>query len=81
MDYGPAGHPELDDFWLLPGRTAGDCLVLGSCLFEEGERQLRWRACHPKTDLGSDGGRDLAQGLVFFSVEDGTAAAECLCRT
>ena len=72
---------ELDDFWLLPGRTAGDCLVLGSCLFEEGERQLRWRACHPKTDLGSDGGRDLAQGLVFFSVEDGTAAAECLCRT
>lgn len=73
--------PELDDFRLLSGRTAGDCLVLGECLFEEGERQLRWRACHPKTDLGSDNRRDLAQGLVFFSVENGTAAAECLRRT
>lgn len=72
---------ELDDFQLLPGRTAGDCLVLGECLFEEGERQLRWRACHPRTDLGSDSRRDLAQGLVFFSVEDGAAAAECLRRT
>lgn len=73
--------PELDDFRLLSGRTAGDCLVLGGCLFEEGERQLRWRACHPKTDMGSDSRRDLAQGLVFFSVENGAAAAECLRRT
>lgn len=73
--------PEIDDFQLLRDRTAGDCLVLGECLFEEGERQLRWRACHPKTDLGSDNRRDLAQGLVFFSVENGAAAAECLRRT
>lgn len=71
---------EIDDFQLLRDRMAGDCLVLGGCLFEE-ERQLRWRACHPKTDSQSDGRRGEAQGLVFFSVENGTEAAECLRRT
>ncbi len=69
---------EIDDFQLLRDRTAGDCLVLGGCLFEEVDRQLRWRACHPKTDIQNDSQRGLAQGLAFFSVEDGAKAAECL---
>lgn len=72
---------EIDDFRLLRDRTAGDCLVLGGCLFEEVDRQLRWRACHPKTDSQSDGRRGEAQGLAFFSVEDGAKAVECLHRT
>ena len=54
---------EIDDFQLLRDRTAGDCLVLGGCLFEEVDRQLRWRACHPKTDIQNDSQRGLAQGL------------------
>ena len=72
---------EIDDFQLLRDRTAGDCLVLGGCLFEEVDRQLRWRACHPKTDSQSGSRRGTAQGLVFFSVEGGMEAAECLRRT
>lgn len=71
---------EIDDFQLLRDRTAGDCLVLGGCLFEEVDRQLRWRACHPKTDIQNDSQRGVAQGLAFFSVEDGAKAAECLRR-
>lgn len=73
--------PEIDDFQLLRDRAAGDCLVLGGCLFEEVDRQLRWRACHPKTDSQSGSRRGTAQGLVFFSVEGGMEAAECLRRT
>jgi len=72
---------EIDDFQLLRDRAAGDCLVLGGCLFEEVDRQLRWRACHPKTDSQSGSRRGTAQGLVFFSVEGGMEAAECLRRT
>ena len=71
---------EIDDFQLLRDRTAGDCLILGGCLFEEVDRQLRWRACHPKTDIQNDSQRGLAQGLAFFSVENGAGAAECLRR-
>lgn len=69
---------DIDDFQLLRDRTAGDCLVLGGCLFEEVDRQLRWRACHPKTDVQNDSQRGVAQGLAFFSVENGAGAAECL---
>ena len=71
---------EIDDFQLLRDRTVGDCLILGGCLFEEVDRQLRWRACHPKTDIQNDSQRGLAQGLAFFSVENGAGAAECLRR-
>ena len=71
---------EIDDFQLLRDRTVGDCLILGGCLFEEVDRQLRGRACHPKTDIQNDSQRGLAQGLAFFSVENGAGAAECLRR-
>lgn len=69
---------DIDDFQLLQDRTAGDCLVLGGCLLEEVDRQLRWRACHPKTDVQNDSQRGVAQGLAFFSVENGAGAVECL---
>lgn len=71
---------DIDGFRLLRDRTSGDCLVLGKCLFGEEDKQLRWRACHPKTDSQNDGRRGQAQGLIFFSVEDGAAAAAYLPR-
>ena len=52
--------------------------LLGSGIFEDIDRQLRWRACHPKTNVQSDGPSDRAQGLVFFSVSDSKKAADCL---
>ena len=70
--------PEIDDFRLLQDRTSGDCLVVGECIFEEVDRQLRWRACHPKTEIQNDSQRGVAQGLALFSVEDGAGAASCL---
>lgn len=66
---------EIDDFQVVKGKTAHDCLVLGSCLFEEINRQLRWRACHPKTDVQSDGNADQAMGMVLFNVSNGEGAA------
>lgn len=66
---------EIDDFQMVKGMTDHDCLVLGSCLFEDINRQLRWRACHPKTDVQSDGHSDQAMGLVFFNVSNIEGAA------
>lgn len=66
---------EIDDFKTVKGKTAHDCLVLGSCLFEEIDRQLRWRACHPKADMQSDGNADRAMGLVLFNVSNAEGAA------
>lgn len=66
---------QIDDFQVVQGKTAHDSLVLGGCLFEEVDRQLRWRACHPKTDVQSDGRSDEALGLVFFNVSNAEGAA------
>ena len=68
---------EIDEFKLLTDMAAGQCLVLGGCLFPEIRRQLRWRACHPKTDMQStsQGG---ATGMVFYSVSNADAAAALL---
>ena len=71
---------EIDDFQLLHGKAAQDCLVLGSCLFEEVNRQLRWRACHPKTDVQSAGNADVADGMVFYCVSNAEGAAALLRR-
>ena len=62
---------------LLTDMAAGQCLVLGECLFPEIHKQLRWRACHPKTDMQStsQGG---ATGLVFYSVNNADAAVSLL---
>ena len=68
----------IDDFRLVEGKTPEGTLVLGSAVFEDIDRQLRWRACHPKTNVQSDGPSDRAQGLVFFSVSDSKKAADCL---
>lgn len=77
---------EIDDIQVVKGKTAQDCLVLGSCLFHEVDRQLRWRACHPKVDVqhenGADTAEDLiifrAEGMVFFNVSDSEKALTCL---
>ena len=68
---------EIDGYKLLTDMAAGQCLVLGECLFPEIHKQLRWRACHPKTDMQStsQGG---ATGLVFYSVNNADAAVSLL---
>ena len=68
----------IDGFRTVTGKTEYGSLVLGSCIFEDIRRQLRWRACHPKTNVQSDGPMDKAEGLVLFSVSDSKKAADCL---
>jgi hypothetical protein len=65
---------DIDDIKVIHGNTPQDSLVLGACLFGENERQLPWRACHPKTDTQSDTAKDQAQGLVFYNVLNSAGA-------
>lgn len=53
-----------------------DTLVLGSAIFEDIRRQLRWRACHPKTNLQDSESR--AIGLVFYGIRDADIVEEIL---
>lgn len=68
---------QIDGYKLLSDMAAGQCLVLGECIFPEINKQLRWRACHPKTDMQTTG-NGKAMGLIFYSVSNADAAVALL---
>ena len=71
---------DVDDCRLLPIDHGGTALVIGSSLFPEGAKQLRWRALHPK--LGryakSYEGLTVAEGLIFYHIDDAESAMKTL---
>ena len=68
----------IDGFRTVTGKTEYGSLVLGSCIFEDIRRQLRWRACHPKMDSQSGTTSGAAMGLVLFNLKDCRGAEELL---
>lgn len=71
---------DIDGFQVAGGRAPEGCLMLGSCIFQEGDSQLRWRACHPKIDVKGQGSQSDAQGMVFYCVRNVGAAKALLER-
>ena len=69
---------EIDDYQVISGKTEYDSLVLGSCVFEDVKRQLRWRACHPKTDSQSTSTNGQAYGMALFNLKECSVAEELL---
>lgn len=71
----------VDDCKIIRGLSGGDCLILGSQIFEEAPKQLRWQACHPRTIDLDAGGRTPNLGMVFYALGNADEAAEqLLCR-
>ena len=69
---------KIDGYQVLDGAAAEKCLVLGSCLFEEAARRLRWRACHPKTDIQGHDHPDQAMGMILYGLRDVEAVEKLL---
>ena len=71
---------DVDGCKLMKLQPHGVALVVGSTLYDEGDKQLRWRALHPK--LGhtakSFEGLTEAEGLVFYNIERADEAARLL---
>lgn len=68
----------IDGFQTVTGNTEYGSLVLGSCIFEDIKRQLRWRACHPKMDIQSGTTSGAAMGLALFNLKNCRCAEELL---
>ncbi|SFP18986.1 hypothetical protein SAMN05216343_10444 [Oscillibacter sp. PC13] len=71
---------DIDDYQIVRDVADQDCLVLGSCLFQEIHKQMRWRACHPLTDVENQGSKDQAKGLIFYGIGNAEAAEEFLVK-
>ena len=68
----------IDDWKVLEGQAAEPCIVLGGCMFEEVTKRLRWRACHPKTDIQSHDQPDQAMGMILYGVRNAADAEKLL---
>lgn len=61
---------KIDDICVIDDVAAGECIAMGGCILEDVRRQLRWQACHPKTDLQEADNRGEALGMVFYLPEE-----------
>ncbi len=68
---------DMGEFRLYPMEFGGASLALGSELLEEKDRQLRWRAGHPKESADMNG-VTAVHGLVFYHVERAEEAMRIL---
>ena len=68
---------DMDACRLYPLDFGGEAIALGSVLLEEQDRQLRWRASHPKENAEAQSTNE-ARGLVFYNVERAEAAMRLL---
>lgn len=66
----------VDDYTIIPMENGNSCLVLGSKVVAEGNKQLRWRAVHPLEDSQSAG--KIIDGMVFYNVDNAEAAVSVL---
>lgn len=64
MDY----H-KIDSCCVIRDVAKGDCIAMGDSIMEDVRHQLRWQACHPKTDLQEASTRGEALGMVFYQPE------------
>lgn len=69
---------EIDDYKVYSDVANEDCLVLGSVLFAEVNKQMRWRACHPMIDRQNTTNRSRAEALIFYGIKNAGAAVERL---
>ena len=69
---------KIDRYQVLGSTAAEKCLILGSYLFEEGDKQTRWRACHPKTDIQGHDHPDQAIGMILYGIRDAAAVEKLL---
>ena len=69
---------EIDAFKVMADGRAENCLVLGSSVFDDAEKYIRWRANTPKSEAETGNRRDHAEGLIFYNAADGEATAALL---
>lgn len=65
---------DIDDVQIESDSVQDNALIIGSVLFPEIKKQLRWRACNA---MAKDGSKETGQcaGLIFYGLKDADAAA------
>lgn len=65
----------IDQIRLVKNQSDNGCLALGGIIFEDVEKQLRWRACHPKEDMRGQEEQECVLGMVLYDLRDAERVA------
>ena len=68
----------IDELRRVSLHGEADTLVMGGIIMEDIRKQLRWRACHPNTDMQGQKKQDEALGMVFYGIRDADLAESLL---
>ena len=69
---------DIDTFKVMADENADSCLVLGSSVFQDTEKNMRWRAGNPKMPEGAGSSKDHALGMILYNAENVGEAVEVL---
>ena len=69
---------DIDSFQVVEGPAERPCIALGSGVFGDIKKQLRWRAGHPLVDAADQKEAGEAMGMILYGVNDVDAAAALL---
>ena len=68
----------IDAFKVVADGSAKNCLVLGSVVFKDAEKSMRWRAGTPKAPEDAGSSREHALGMILYNVENAGEAVALL---
>lgn len=71
---------DIDAFRVEKDAAERPCLVLGSRVFGDVKKQLRWRSSHPMVDAETQKEANQAVGMILYGV-DNAEAAEALLKS
>lgn len=69
---------DVDAFEVVKDMTAKDCLVVGTPVFQDAKKYIRWRADRPKEDPEAMKDRDHVDGMILYNIGNAEAGAALL---
>lgn len=69
---------DIDAYKIAADQSADSCLVLGSSVFKDADKNMRWRAGNPKMPEDAGSRKDHALGMILYNVEKADEALALL---
>lgn len=71
---------DVDQYEIVTDLSDQETLVLGSAIFADAKKYVRWRASHPMEDPEAMKNRDHVDGMIFYNIGSSAASAAAVLK-
>ena len=71
---------DVDQYGIVTDLSDQETLVLGSAIFADAKKYIRWRANHPMEDPEAMKNRDHVDGMIFYNIGSSAASAAAILK-